>query len=267
MNDDAWPSSIPVFDIGAAPRHVPEPAPERAWGPWATVGWTVLAMLVGSVVCLALGLAAGIVIGIISVATSRMDLDAEQAVKAHEGLIQLLAYLPMMGVTLAFLVIPVRMRKFGYGCYMGLTRTRAGWYVLGLAAIVGFLSLEEGAMVLADRSAPQWMSQVWATCDSVLLLWAVVVIAAPLSEEMLFRGFLFRGLAQSRLGIWPAIVISSLLWTGVHVQYGLPELTSIFLSGLMLGWIRHVSGSIGPAIVMHVAMNLFAMVLFAVAYS
>ncbi len=200
-------------------------------------------------------------------ATSHTGANPEQAVKAHEGMIQLLAYLPMMGVTLLFLVIPVRMRKFGYGWYMGLTRTQVKWYVLGLAAIVGFLVVEEGAMFLADRAAPEWMGEVWATCDSVLLLLAVVVIAAPVSEEMLFRGFLFRGLAATRLGVWPAIAISSLLWTVVHVQYGLPELTSIFLAGLMLGWIRHASGSIGPAIAMHMAMNLISTVMFALTYT
>ena len=55
---------------------------------------------------------------------------------------------------------------------------------------------------------------------------------------------------------------SSLRWPGrlLHIQYDWLGMVQIFAIGLMLGWFRWASGSTTLTIVMHVLINLEAMI-------
>jgi uncharacterized protein len=44
------------------------------------------------------------------------------------------------------------------------------------------------------------------------LLWFTFVVAAPAGEEIMFRGFLYRGWIQSQRFVVPGVVIISALW-------------------------------------------------------
>ena len=70
------------------------------------------------------------------------------------------------------------------------------------------------------------------------------IVVAPAGEEILFRGFLFRGWARSDRSAWPAIVAISLRLGLLHVQYDWTGMPQIFVVGLFLGWMRWRSGSI-----------------------
>jgi membrane protease YdiL (CAAX protease family) len=87
-----------------------------------------------------------------------------------------------------------------------------------------------------------------------------VVIVAPISEEVAFRGFLFRGLSASWLGVSGTLIATSAAWTAMHVQYDAFTLAQIFLIGLLLGWIRWASGSTLLTIGLHMLANLAATV-------
>ena len=82
-------------------------------------------------------------------------------------------------------------------------------------------------------------------------------IAAPITEELIFRGFLFSAIATSRLGRVAAVVISSALWSLVHLG-GAPVLFVfvIFVMGLILGTLLLRFGSLWVTIVCHAAWNL-----------
>ena len=84
------------------------------------------------------------------------------------------------------------------------------------------------------------------------------MIVAPVSEEIAFRGFLFRGLSASWLGVSGAIIATSAAWAAMHVQYDVFTLAQIFLIGLLLGWIRWASGSTLLTIMLHMLANLTA---------
>jgi len=90
------------------------------------------------------------------------------------------------------------------------------------------------------------------------LLWVAVIVAAPVSEEVFFRGFLFRGLAESRMRPWGAILFTSLVWSLIHIQYDWFGIAQIFLAGIFLGWIRWYSGTITLTILLHALQNLIA---------
>ncbi|HEX6002346.1 MAG TPA: CPBP family intramembrane glutamic endopeptidase [Hyphomicrobiaceae bacterium] len=87
-----------------------------------------------------------------------------------------------------------------------------------------------------------------------LLAAAVLGLGAPLSEELLFRGFLLRALAQTRLGFWGAAVISAALWTALH-YYTWIGLIEVFVIGLFLSWLLWRTGSLRVTIFCHALYN------------
>jgi membrane protease YdiL (CAAX protease family) len=87
-------------------------------------------------------------------------------------------------------------------------------------------------------------------------LLAGAIIVAPAGEEIMFRGFLFRGWARSDRSAWPAIVAISVLWAALHVQYDWAGVLQIFVIGLFLGWMRWRSGSTLLTFLLHALFNL-----------
>lgn len=79
-------------------------------------------------------------------------------------------------------------------------------------------------------------------------------IGAPLMEELTFRGFLQSALAQ-RLGFWPAALMTTTAWAGLHWGYSLAGLAEVFLIGLYFSWLLWRTGSLIPALVCHALYN------------
>jgi len=93
-----------------------------------------------------------------------------------------------------------------------------------------------------------------------------MLFVAPVSEELLFRGFLLPALAQSRLGFWGGAILTDALWTGLHAAQGNLAMVSHFLTGLMLSFLLWRTGSIRTVIFGHALSNLWPaahLVLFA----
>jgi uncharacterized protein len=84
--------------------------------------------------------------------------------------------------------------------------------------------------------------------------WSLIVLFAPVSEELLFRGFLLSALAQTRLGFWGAAIASTGLWTALHA-YSLVGLAKVFGFGLFLSWLLWRTGSLRVTIFCHVLNN------------
>ncbi len=89
------------------------------------------------------------------------------------------------------------------------------------------------------------------------LISLAVVVAAPIVEEILLRGFLYRGLADSpRLGPGMAIGTTALVGAALHgVGLDLYGIATVYLLGLYLGLVRHLTGSTSLAIVLHAIAN------------
>jgi uncharacterized protein len=88
-----------------------------------------------------------------------------------------------------------------------------------------------------------------------LLALLVVGIGAPLSEELLFRGFLLSALARSRLGFWPGAMITTALWTALHAGYSTVGIAEVYLIGLYFCWLLWRTGSLRVAIFCHALYN------------
>ena len=112
---------------------------------------------------------------------------------------------------------------------------------------------QEGELV------PEFMSEAYRTASPPALLWLALVVAAPLSEELLFRGLLFGGLVNTRIGFWGAAIITAASWAALHVQYEIVGIAIVALGGLIFATARHRTRSIYPCLAMHAAWNTIAM--------
>jgi membrane protease YdiL (CAAX protease family) len=88
---------------------------------------------------------------------------------------------------------------------------------------------------------------------------AFVCVVAPIAEEFFFRGFLF-GALRSRAGVWPAMLLTSILFGLVHSgsassQYLIP----LGIFGFVLCVIRWRTGSLYPGMALHSFNNALAL--------
>ena len=86
----------------------------------------------------------------------------------------------------------------------------------------------------------------------------LIVILAPLSEEVCFRGMLFGGLREKlpRLG---AALLSAVIFGGLHALTGVSAVPPLILFGFLLALLYEKTGSIVPGIVLHVLNNSVAL--------
>lgn len=85
----------------------------------------------------------------------------------------------------------------------------------------------------------------------------VAVATAPLAEELIYRGLLYRALERAA-GMGVAIALISLLFAGVHVfQYrnNIVVISVITLLSITLTVTRAVTGKVLPAFIMHLVFN------------
>lgn len=85
------------------------------------------------------------------------------------------------------------------------------------------------------------------------ILWSV--IAAPVFEEMVFRGLLLGCLLARGWNPWIAVAVTAAAFASIHGQYYAPGLISVFVSGVLLGWLRIISGGLAAPLLAHTAMN------------
>jgi membrane protease YdiL (CAAX protease family) len=102
--------------------------------------------------------------------------------------------------------------------------------------------LEERAQDLADR----------ATGFSTILLVVVVVVGAPIVEELVYRGLLQRSIAAA-WGAAPALILTALWFSLIHLSP--VEYPGLFVAGLVFGAGVLVTKRIGLSIVTHAAFN------------
>src|SRR5262249_49880645 len=132
---------------------------------------------------------------------------------------------------------------------------------VGLVVLVGGWCLLSRA--IGKEVTPDFMLYVFKSARADDALWLLVLAfcaAAPVTEELFARGFLYRGWSQSFLGVPGAILLSSIVWTGLHLQYDWFFFGEVFCIGLWFGYMRYRSNSTWLTIVLHALNNLAAVV-------
>lgn len=86
-----------------------------------------------------------------------------------------------------------------------------------------------------------------------------IAIAAPVAEEIVFRGAILRALLNSFKQPWVAITLSALFFAIGHLNPA--QMPHAFLIGLLLGWLFYRTGSILPGILFHLVNNTVAYII------
>lgn len=143
--------------------------------------------------------------------------------------------------------------------YLGLTRISLKRLGVWLLIAIIYLTLMDTCSYLLKRPiVPEFMNKVVQTARFPWLLYFAFIVAAPVFEELFFRGFLYKGLSNSRLKSIGAILLTSFCWSLLHTQYDRFIVFQIFLGGVLLGFARLKTGSVYVTIGMHALQNLVA---------
>lgn len=220
----------------------------KIWGYSTTLAWAALAFLAGQFVGFGL---------VLWLHTGTWNTILQ---KPFDGALVTLFIVISNPVTVGVLALAVWLRGVPQIDYFALHRPRRADVVTGVISLVGLIALSDALLYASGRDLVttfQLQSYTSAVAEGWLpeMLVAAIIIA-PAGEELMFRGFLFRGWARSDRLAWPAIVVISLLWATLHVQYDWTGMLQIFVIGLFLGWMRLRSGSTLLTFLLHALFNL-----------
>lgn len=242
------PAPPPRADVDAPPASAPGPNEARRWPAWSLAGWLT-----------------GFVVGQIALA-SGLAATGHSTRELVDGRLPLtFDLLGTAGLWVGFVGVPWLVTRppvgRGLAAAVGL-RARA---VDGFGAIAGVVC--QFALVPAislpwvllfgrdldelDDPARELTSRAGSTTTRVLLV-LVVVIGAPIAEEIFFRGFVQRGLV-AWVPVPVAIAGSSLLFALTHFQF--LQFPALAAFGAVLGVLAHRSGRLGPSIATHMGFN------------
>ncbi|MDP3195875.1 CPBP family intramembrane glutamic endopeptidase [Tabrizicola sp.] len=195
-----------------------------------------------------------------------------------QALLTLLAWLAATIVAGAFM----RQESAGIAEIVGLLTTGIAWNVVGGIAV---LAIASRVFRWRDLSfgPPRLRAVVWLIWFPILtllpfygiafaiglppgramLFLAINTALVALSEEWMFRGILFQAL-KSRLRIWPAVALTSVLFGAIHVlnafvlgdlRLAAAQSVAAMMTGLLLIALMLRTGSIWTAIVYHMVWN------------
>lgn len=149
---------------------------------------------------------------------------------------------------------------------LGYTIADRRWALMGVGAGFGALPL---AFVVAALLRPvlgsdagQNLQQYFGGGEFTVLHALTILLyggfLVPLTEELLFRGLLFRWLRQ-RFDFWPAAFISAALFGIAHGSADKAVIAGML--GLPLAWLFEKSRSLAPAILLHQTYNSLGLML------
>jgi len=231
--------------------------PPRIWKFWGTALWGLVvfgAMFAGQM-------------AVVAWFVLRQEGPADIAAAVHVlggGLTISLSVITGLPAVLGALWIAIRISGTPFADYLALRW--ASWK--NIAVGIGSLALlvlgwEVLSRAVGRESTPEFMMDVLKSARADGALWLLVIafcVAAPVSEEFFSRGFLYRGWSETFLGRWGAIVLSSAVWTALHLQYDWFFFGEVFSIGLLLGYLRSRYQSTWLTVIVHGLNNLAAVV-------
>lgn len=228
----------------------PAPPQTPPWGIPATIAWLLLSFLVS------------IVVGAAFYGMLQPGRTAPTNI-TYDGVAIALGVLASVPVQVAVLVLAARLRRWPPESYLALNIPKQGEIILAALCVLAVTAVFDLLLYATGRDiVPPFQVEAYQSAkDAGWLIWLIlaIVIAAPIGEEIAFRGFLFRGLVRPGREML-AIAVIALAWALLHIQYDWLGMVQIFTAGLLLGWFRCASGSTTLTILMHVLINFEAMI-------
>ncbi len=229
------------------------------WGLFATIALTAL-IIVMYLVVQAVSVFALLGSGLFD--TTQQD--TRELIKQNATNGALLGWVTLIsGIAVSALtVLFIRVKSCSIIDYLALHKVQGREILKWMGLSLVFVTVTDIALnYLINRPFyPDWLIDVWNSGKTSLGLYVGFLLAAPVFEEILFRGFAYRGIAESFAGPWTAIVLTSVSWGFLHSQYDFIDTTYVIACGLLLGLARWLTGSIYTAMAMHAFINLLSIV-------
>jgi len=220
----------------------PTSFPYATWGPQLAIGGLFLA------------LGAGILMGIPAVIVDQpQNGDLSDAANA----------VVQLGTALGFLLVPILIASRWGESSVGVALERLGvrgfrpgaikWMLASIGAYLVFAAFYAG---IFGSPHQEDVAESFGALPVQILL---IVIAAPVSEEVCFRGMLFGGL-RTRMPRIAAALVSALIFGGLHALTGVSAVPPLIFFGFVLCLLYEKTGSIVPGILLHMLNNSVALI-------
>ncbi len=233
------------------PDDVAVPTKPKLWGP-------VSGILLGLVIFMIAQTAAYIVISIMA---SAQDLSVKTYYDQNPVLVSFVGsvLLGTIGVGLVYLAT----KKYDSWTALKLKRATLEQLFWVLPGILAYIGISAVLYVLVDNFFPgvdldQEQNIGFDTAArgvQLALAFVALVVIAPISEEILFRGYTFQGVRRSFHWIIAAVVSAGLFGVA-HGQFNVAMDT--FALGITACWLLEKTGSLWPAILLHGIKNFIA---------
>jgi uncharacterized protein len=218
----------------------PTPFPYSNWGPAAAVLGVVLAI------------GAGLVLGVPAAVVGQED--GELTTFGNVGV--------QIATALGFLLVPMAVAARRGAATLGEILGRLGvqrfepsalkWMGAAIGAYLLFAIAYSLLIVVPEQED---IAEGFGALPVQILL---IAIAAPISEEVCFRGMLFGGLREKlpRLG---AALLAALIFGALHALTGVTAVPPLIAFGFVLCLLYEKTGSIVPGIILHMLNNSVAL--------
>ena len=228
----------------------------RRWSIARVIGYftLVVVLFIGTEILVAV-----VMLVVQSAATPDFDVTEWSHRLVSNGLFLSLATLATAVVCVPFVGFLVGRRESDPWHFLALrwvgARSIAIW-VLVMAALV--VVLDTVTVAIGRPLVPEFMVENYVSARHPAVLLVALALAAPLFEEIFFRGFLLSSLTSAGVPAIVSAILSSLAWAMVHLQYDLLDIATIFVMGLLLAAVRFRTHSIAPCLAMHSLVNVIA---------
>ncbi len=161
----------------------------------------------------------------------------------------------LVGIAVFFAARRVKPQPWHFGL-----RATPFWLTVGLAVLGGLLILgfEVGLLELFGTDAPE-DELASSNIVGAIAVGLAVIVVAPVTEELFFRGFFYRALRTRMRVVW-AVLIDSLVFASIHVQYiSNPEIFIVIgMFAAVACLVYEKTGSIFACIAIHATFNTVA---------
>lgn len=138
------------------------------------------------------------------------------------------------------------------------------WPMLLTIVGMGILVSELDNLTRSVFPPPDWLVEMMVNLTSaqksVIGSFLVLVVVAPVTEEILFRGLILRGLLK-RHALWVALGAQAILFSLIHLNPW--QFATAGGLGVVFGWWYWRTGSLWPGLIGHAFHNLVVLIISA----
>lgn len=132
------------------------------------------------------------------------------------------------------------------------------WFVKYIYAILSKILYKETLETANDAALNRLINMGGASTFIMLLM---IVLLAPLCEELLFRGMFFEKFFRN--SFWLPIIVSGLLFSCLHISTTFLSFALYAMLGFIFGFLYKKTGNLSLCLILHILNNVPALLLFA----